>query len=108
MGEGQAGGKELKNLIKELKADTVEKDTRLDHLQKRSEKLYSSLGKVKEETIREFRASSVFSQLLDKNLPQVLKTFAWTLLNPFQGWILTPSSFPPWLKVLYSRRALRT
>ena len=31
--------KELKNLVKELKADAVEKDTHLDHLQKRNDKL---------------------------------------------------------------------
>ena len=29
-------GKELLNLIEELKTDVVEKDTRLDHLQKRT------------------------------------------------------------------------
>ena len=29
--------KELKNLVKELKADIVEKDTRLDHLQKKND-----------------------------------------------------------------------
>ena len=31
--------KELKNLVEELKADAVEKDTCLDHLQKRNGKL---------------------------------------------------------------------
>ena len=31
--------KELKNLVKELKADAVEKDTHLDHLQKRNDEL---------------------------------------------------------------------
>ena len=31
--------KELKNLVKELKADAVEKDTRLNHLQKRNDEL---------------------------------------------------------------------
>ena len=31
--------KELKNLVEELKADVVEKDTRLDHLQKRYDEL---------------------------------------------------------------------
>ena len=31
--------KELKNLVKELKADAVEKDIRLNHLQKRNDEL---------------------------------------------------------------------
>ena len=31
--------KDLKNLVEELKADAVEKDTRLDHLQKRNDEL---------------------------------------------------------------------
>ena len=31
--------KELKNLVEELKANAIEKDTRLDHLQKRNDEL---------------------------------------------------------------------
>lgn len=58
---------ELKNLVEELKVDVVEMDTHLDHLQKKSDELCSSLGKAKEEAIREFRASSVFTNLLEKN-----------------------------------------
>ena len=45
--------KELKNLVEELKPDAIEKDTHLDHLQKSSDELCSSLGKAKEEAIRE-------------------------------------------------------
>ena len=33
---------ELKNLVEELRVDIVEKDTRLDHLQKQNEDLRSS------------------------------------------------------------------
>ena len=40
--------KKLKNLIEELKANAVEKDTCLDHLQKRRDELCTLLGKAKE------------------------------------------------------------
>ena len=49
--------KELKNLIEELKANIVEKDTRLDHLQKRNDKLSTLLENAKKDAVVEFRAS---------------------------------------------------
>jgi len=75
--------KELKNLVKELKADTVKKDTLLDHLQKRSDELCSSLGKAKEEAIKEFRASSVFTKLLYKNYVTGFKDFRMDAIESF-------------------------
>ena len=59
--------KELKNLVEELKVDTIEKDTRLDHLQKRSNKLSILLGEAKGEAIKEFKASNEFTDLLVRN-----------------------------------------
>lgn len=59
--------KELKNLVEELKADAIKKDTRLYHLQKRSDELYILLGEAKEASTREFKASSEFTDLLDRN-----------------------------------------
>ena len=59
--------KELKNLVEELKVDTIEKDTRLDHLQKRSNKLSILLGEAKGEAIKEFKVFSKFTNLLDRN-----------------------------------------
>ena len=38
--------KDLKNLVEELKADTVKKDTRLDHFQKRNDELRALLEKA--------------------------------------------------------------
>ena len=38
--------KELKNLVEELKVNAVEKDTRLDHLQNRNNKLRILLEKA--------------------------------------------------------------
>ena len=58
--------KELKNLIEELKADAIKKDTCLGHLQKRTDKLCSSLEEAKVVAIKEFKASSEFTDLLDK------------------------------------------
>ena len=77
--------KELKNLVKELKADIVEKDTLLDHLQKRSDELTSSLSKARDEAIREFRASSVFTDLLDKNYAAGFKDFHMDAIEAFLG-----------------------
>ena len=59
--------KKLKNLVEELKANAIKNDTHLDHLQKRSEVLWIFLEKAKGEAIKEFRASSEFTDLLDNN-----------------------------------------
>ena len=40
-------GKELLNLIEELKTDVVEKDTRLDHLQKKNDELSTLLSNAR-------------------------------------------------------------
>ena len=59
--------KEMKSLVEELKANAIKNDTRLDHLQKRSDELWIFLEKAKGEAIKEFRASSKFTDLLDNN-----------------------------------------
>ena len=59
--------KELRNLNEELKTDVLEKDTRLDHLQKKNNKLNTLLEKAKEDAVAEFQASKQFTDLLDKN-----------------------------------------
>ena len=60
-------GKELQNLVKKLKADVVENDTCLDHLQKRNDELSTLLNKAKKDTLAEFRAFKQFTDLLDTN-----------------------------------------
>jgi len=50
--------KELKNLVEELKANVVEKDTRLDHLQKKSDELCTLLSEAKGEAIKNFKESN--------------------------------------------------
>ena len=59
--------KELRNLNKELKTDVLEKDTRLDHLQKRNNELSALFEKANADAIAEFQASKQFTDLLDKN-----------------------------------------
>ena len=43
--------KELQNQIEELKADAIEKDTRLDHFQKRNDELSALLKKSKDDAV---------------------------------------------------------
>ena len=59
--------KEMQNFVKELKADIVEKDTRLDHLQKKNDKLSTLLSKAREDTVVEFKASEQYTDLLEAN-----------------------------------------
>ena len=58
---------ELRNLNEELKMDVLEKDTRLDHLQKKNNELNALLEKAKGDAVAEFQTSKQFTDLLDKN-----------------------------------------
>ena len=49
--------KELRNLNEELKTDVLEKDTRLNHLQKKNNELNALLEKAKRDAVAEFQAS---------------------------------------------------
>ena len=59
--------KELQNLVEELKTNAIEKDTRLDHLQKRNDELSTLLEKAKGDEVAEFKASKQYTDLLDTN-----------------------------------------
>jgi len=59
--------KETQNLVEELKADIVEKDPCLDHLQKKNDELSTLLQKAKEDVVMEFKASKQYTDLLDAN-----------------------------------------
>ena len=67
--------KELRNLNEKLKTDVLEKDTRLDHLQKKNNELNALLEKAKEDAVAEFQASKQFTDLLDKNYAAGFKDF---------------------------------
>ena len=67
--------KELRNVNEELKTDVLEKDTRLDHLQKRNNELSALLEKAKGDAVAEFQVSKQFTDLLDKNYAAGFKDF---------------------------------
>ena len=75
--------KELQNLVEELKVDVVEKDTRLDHLQKRNDELSTLLTKEKEDAVMEFRASKQFIVLLDTNYAVGFEDFRMDAIENF-------------------------
>ena len=76
-------GKELLNLIEELKTDVVEKDTRLDHLQKKNNKLSTLLSKAKEDAVTEFKASKQYTDLLDTNYAAGFEDFRMDAMEKF-------------------------
>ena len=53
--------------FQELRTDVVEKETRLDHLQKKNDELSTLLSKVKEDAVVEFKASKQYTDYLDAN-----------------------------------------
>ena len=75
--------KELQNLVEELRADIVEKDTRLDYLQKRNDELSTLLNKAKEDAVVEFRASKQFTDFLDTNYTAGFEDFHMDAMENF-------------------------
>ena len=75
--------KELQNYIEKLKIDVIEKDTRLDHLQKRNDKLSALLTKAKKDAVAEFRASKQFTDLLDTNYVAGFEDFRMDAMENF-------------------------
>ena len=77
--------KELKILVEELRTDIVKKETRLDHLQKKSDELSSSMSKAKDDVVKEFKSSSVYTRLLDKTYAASFKDFRLDTREAFLG-----------------------
>ena len=77
------GAKELQNQIQEMKADVVEKETRLDHLQKKNDELNDLLKKAKEDAVAEFKASKQFTDLLDTNYAAGFEDFKMDAMENF-------------------------
>ena len=75
--------KELKILIKELKADVVEEETHLDHLHNKNNEFIASLNKAKDEAIGEFKVSNEFTNLLDKNYTASFEDFCQDAIEAF-------------------------
>ena len=83
VGWGEDEAKELQNHIEELKTDVTEKDTRLDHLQKRNDELSALLTKAKEDAVTEFRASKQFTDFLDTNYAASFEDFRMDAMENF-------------------------
>lgn len=77
--------KELKILVEELKTDIFKKETRLDHLQKKSDELSSSMSKAKDEAIKEFKSSGAYTMLLDETYAASFEDFRLDALKAFPG-----------------------
>ena len=75
--------KELQNQIEELKTDVIEKDTCLDHLQKRNDELSALLEKTKGDAIAEFKASKQFTSMLDCNYAAGFEDFRMDAMENF-------------------------
>ena len=75
--------KELRDLNEELRTDVIEKDTRLDDLQKRNNELNTSLEKAKEDAVAEFQSSKQFTDLLDKNYAAGFEDFRLNAVENF-------------------------
>ena len=75
--------KELQNLVEELKTDAIEKDTCLDHLQKRNDELSTLLEKAKRDAIAEFKASKQYTDLLDTNYAAGFEDFRMEAMENF-------------------------
>ena len=76
-------GKELLNLIQELKADAVEKDTRLDHLQRKNDELSTFLSNAKVDAVAEFKLSNEYTKLLDANYAAGFEDFRMEAIENF-------------------------
>ena len=76
-------GKELLNLIEELKSDIAEKDTCLDHLQKKNDELSTLLSNAKADVVAEFKSSNKYTKLLDANYAVGFEDFRMEAIENF-------------------------
>ena len=76
-------GKELLNLVEELKADAVEKDTRLDHLQRKNDELSTLLSNAKVDAVVEFKSSNEYTKFLDANYAAGFEDFRMEAMENF-------------------------
>ena len=77
--------KELKILAEDLKTDIVEKETCLDHLQKKSNELSSSMSKAKDEVVKQFKSFSAYTKLLDETYAAGFEEFHIDAHEAFPG-----------------------
>ena len=74
---------EHKKLIEELRTDALEKDTRIDHLQKMNDKLNTHLSKAKKDAVAEFKSSKAYTDVLDCNYTAGFEDFKMDAMENF-------------------------
>ena len=61
----------------------MEKDTRIDHLQKMNDELSTRLSKAKEDVVAKFKSSKVYTDVLDRNYVAGFKDFRMDAIENF-------------------------
>ena len=74
---------EQRKLIEELRTDALEKDTRIDHLQKMNDELSTRLSKVKVDAVAEFKSSKAYTDVLDRNYAAGFEDFRMDAIKNF-------------------------
>ena len=94
----------LKNKVEELKADNIEKDTRIVYL----EGQVSGFVKAREEAIASFKKFDEYKSRLDSYYETGYEDFRVDAKEHFQTWTLILSSFLSPMKAPCCKRVLRT
>ena len=74
---------EQRKLIEELRTDALEKDTRIDHLQKMNNELNTRLSKAKVDAVAEFKSSKAYTDVLDRNYAAGFEDFRMDAIKNF-------------------------
>ena len=74
---------EHKKLIEELRTNALEKDTRIDHLQKMNDELNARLSKAREDAVAEFKSFKVYTDTLDRNYAAGFEDFRMDAIENF-------------------------
>ena len=72
-----------RKLIEELRTDALEKDTRIDHLQKMNDELSTRLSKAKEDAVAKFKSSKAYTDVLDRNYAASFEDFRMDTVKNF-------------------------
>ena len=75
---------EQRKLIEELRTDALEKDTRINHLQKMNDKLSTRLSNAKEDVVAEFKSSKAYTDVLDRNYVAGFEDFRMDTIENFR------------------------
>nr|POE85891.1 hypothetical protein CFP56_18238 [Quercus suber] len=83
--EGSRLVRNLKGEIEELKADIVEKESHLDHLQRTNDQLSNSLEEAKDAYVDGFKSSKDFKDVLDRHNTTSFEYFRQEAMKAFSN-----------------------